>query len=211
MINRARQKRAPRPCQPSPLPPPIHSTPPLLSLALRAPLVCAGLQRSGADLSPQEYATSQREAPKDLAGVLDESANILFLTELWRGLAMTLKVFFEPPVTVSNAGIGRGKRAHLDAQRRLLQLAASRHDCCRRAGCGGSLPEHMAHLQPGVQIKHSFEKGPHPCAPAPPCALPPPATLPSFPTSPTPLRRALSPPNLLCPFSLPSLPDQLPL
>ncbi len=36
-----------------------------------------------------------------MAGVLDESANTLFLTELWRGLALTLKVFFERPVTVS--------------------------------------------------------------------------------------------------------------
>ncbi|KAL4422046.1 hypothetical protein ABPG77_004862 [Micractinium sp. CCAP 211/92] len=53
------------------------------------------------DLSPKEYATSQREAPKDLAGVLDESANTLFLTELWRGLALTLKIFFEPPVTIN--------------------------------------------------------------------------------------------------------------
>ncbi|KAL4443772.1 hypothetical protein ABPG75_011509 [Micractinium tetrahymenae] len=60
-----------------------------------------GLQRSGADMSEQEYATSQREAPKDLAGVLDESANTLFLTELWRGLALTLKIFFEPPVTIN--------------------------------------------------------------------------------------------------------------
>lgn len=60
-----------------------------------------GLQRSGADLSAAEYATSQREAPKDWAGVLDESANTLFLTELWRGLAMTIKAFFEQPVTIN--------------------------------------------------------------------------------------------------------------
>lgn len=39
--------------------------------------------------------------PRPHPGVLDESANTLFLTELWRGLAMTLKCFFEPPVTVS--------------------------------------------------------------------------------------------------------------
>lgn len=40
-----------------------------------------------------------------MAGVLDESANTLFLTELWRGLALTMKVFFEPPVTVRAAGL----------------------------------------------------------------------------------------------------------
>lgn len=52
-------------------------------------------------LSPKEFATSQREAPRDLTGVLDESSQTLFLTELWRGLAMTLKVFFEPKVTIN--------------------------------------------------------------------------------------------------------------
>lgn len=91
--------------------------PPLLTTAAdsrNAPPVClpsslsAGLQRSGADLSPKEYATSQREAPKDLAGVLDESANTLFLTELWRGLALTLKIFFEPPVTVRGTAAAYG-------------------------------------------------------------------------------------------------------
>ena len=49
----------------------------------------------------REFMTSQREAPKDMAGVLDESSQTLFLTELMRGMAMTLKVFFEPKVTVS--------------------------------------------------------------------------------------------------------------
>ena len=33
--------------------------------------------------------------------MLDESSQTLFLTELWRGLAMTLKVFFEPKVTIN--------------------------------------------------------------------------------------------------------------
>ena len=32
--------------------------------------------------------------------VLDESANILFLSELWRGLSITLKAFFDKKVTV---------------------------------------------------------------------------------------------------------------
>lgn len=54
---------------------------------------------------------SQKEAPKDLAGVLDESANTLFLTELWRGLVLTLKVFFEQPVTVGGAGVEGSRRA----------------------------------------------------------------------------------------------------
>ena len=83
---------------------------PLLHAAPCPPPARAGLQRSGADLSAKEYATSQREPPKDLAGVLDENANTLFLTEMVRGLALTLKVFFEPAVTVSlrTAEVGGG-------------------------------------------------------------------------------------------------------
>lgn len=38
--------------------------------------------------------------PKDLAGVLDESAQTLFLTEMFRGLNLTLKAFFDKKVTV---------------------------------------------------------------------------------------------------------------
>ncbi|GAB4821101.1 hypothetical protein N2152v2_008147 [Parachlorella kessleri] len=52
-------------------------------------------------MSEQEFQTSQREPPKDLAGMLDESAQTLFLTELWRGLALTMKVFWEPKVTIN--------------------------------------------------------------------------------------------------------------
>lgn len=55
----------------------------------------------GPVMSQKEFATSQRDAPKDWAGVLDESAQTLFLTELMRGLALTLKVFFEPKVTIN--------------------------------------------------------------------------------------------------------------
>lgn len=55
----------------------------------------------GPVMSPKEFATSQRQPPKDFAGVLDESAQTLFLTELVRGLALTLKVFFEPKVTIN--------------------------------------------------------------------------------------------------------------
>ena len=35
--------------------------------------------------------------------VLDSSAQILFLTEMFRGMSLTLKYFFEPKVTVSQA------------------------------------------------------------------------------------------------------------
>jgi NADH dehydrogenase (ubiquinone) Fe-S protein 8 len=36
-----------------------------------------------------------------MSGVLDESAQTLFLTEMLRGLTLTLKVFFEPKVTIN--------------------------------------------------------------------------------------------------------------
>ena len=61
---------------------PLHCSPSQLSVICRIPPACPLL-------------------PRPHPGVLDESANTLFLTELWRGLAMTLKCFFEPPVTVS--------------------------------------------------------------------------------------------------------------
>ena len=32
--------------------------------------------------------------------MLDESANTLFMTEIFRGLSITLKAFFDPKVTV---------------------------------------------------------------------------------------------------------------
>ena len=46
---------------------------------------------------------AQREVPKDLTGVLDESAQTLFLTEMFRGLNLTLKAFFDKKVTVRAA------------------------------------------------------------------------------------------------------------
>ncbi|KAK9819741.1 hypothetical protein WJX72_001815 [[Myrmecia] bisecta] len=44
---------------------------------------------------------TQREAPKNLAGVLDESAQTLFMTEMARGLSLTLKAFFDKKVTIN--------------------------------------------------------------------------------------------------------------
>lgn len=41
------------------------------------------------------------QPPRDFASVLDESAQTLFLSDLVRGLALTLKVFFEPKVTIN--------------------------------------------------------------------------------------------------------------
>ncbi|CAH1425919.1 unnamed protein product [Lactuca virosa] len=42
-----------------------------------------------------------REISKDWSSVFERSINILFLTELVRGLSLTLKYFFEPKVTIN--------------------------------------------------------------------------------------------------------------
>ncbi|KAL3156394.1 hypothetical protein ABBQ38_000707 [Trebouxia sp. C0009 RCD-2024] len=47
------------------------------------------------------YGPTQREAPKSLAGVIDESSQTLFLTEMFRGLNLTLKAFFDRKVTIN--------------------------------------------------------------------------------------------------------------
>ncbi len=44
---------------------------------------------------------SAREAPSDVAGVLDQSAQILFLSEMTRGMALALKYFFTKKVTIN--------------------------------------------------------------------------------------------------------------
>lgn len=41
-----------------------------------------------------------RPAPRAQPAVLDDSANALFVTEIFRGMALTLKAFFDPKVTV---------------------------------------------------------------------------------------------------------------
>ncbi|KDD74563.1 hypothetical protein H632_c1223p0 [Helicosporidium sp. ATCC 50920] len=83
----------------------VHSSAPGFGVGLPQAPQGFQLEESGRGgthgLSPAEFAISQRGAPKDLAGVLDEGSQTLFLTELMRGLALTLKVFFEPKVTIN--------------------------------------------------------------------------------------------------------------
>lgn len=90
--------------------------------------------KPAAEMTEREFMASQREPPKDLAGILDESAQTLFLTELWRGLGLTMKIFFEPSLTV-RAGLGWAGQG--------LQVGASRHCavgapclCIRRSAAG---------------------------------------------------------------------------
>ena len=44
---------------------------------------------------------AEKRAPTDLAGVLDASAKTLVLTELLRGMSLTLKYFFDKKVTIN--------------------------------------------------------------------------------------------------------------
>eukprot|EP00210_Caulerpa_lentillifera_P001061 g1023.t1 len=44
---------------------------------------------------------TDRPVPKDWAGVLDQNASTLFLTELARGMGLALKVFFDTTVTIN--------------------------------------------------------------------------------------------------------------
>ena len=45
--------------------------------------------------------SSDKEVPRDIAGILDASAQTLFITELARGMSLALKYFFTKKVTVS--------------------------------------------------------------------------------------------------------------
>jgi hypothetical protein len=55
-------------------------------------------------------ATASQYCPfRPLPAVLDDSANALFMTEIFRGMAYTIKAYFEPKVTVSGA---RARFAH---------------------------------------------------------------------------------------------------
>lgn len=41
-----------------------------------------------------------KQEPKDFSSILDDSASGLFVTEVFRGMAYTIKAFFDPKVTV---------------------------------------------------------------------------------------------------------------
>jgi len=42
-----------------------------------------------------------RKAPRGVSAVLDDSASTLFVTEVFRGMAYTLKAFFDPKLTIN--------------------------------------------------------------------------------------------------------------
>ena len=92
--------------------------------------------------------------------MLDESSQTLFLTELWRGLGLTLKVFFEPKLTVSaRGGWVAGGWVGAAAERCLRE---GRLVC--RPVRATPLPPHARPPRPPPppprQINYPFEKGP---------------------------------------------------
>ena len=50
---------------------------------------------------PYQPAAFERPAPKNFTGLLEENANTLFLTDVARGLSLTLKTFFDEKVTIN--------------------------------------------------------------------------------------------------------------
>nr|KJB79186.1 hypothetical protein B456_013G037100 [Gossypium raimondii] len=72
--------------------------------------VLQGSQRYGLRLSSRSYGTQKddeereqlaKEISKDWSSVFERSINTLFLTEMVRGLMLTLKYFFERKVTIN--------------------------------------------------------------------------------------------------------------
>ena len=76
--------------------------------------------------------------------MLDSSAQILFLTEMFRGMSLTLKYFFEPKVTVS---VPRCAFAHRPCAHERMRTTH------RRA-------PHAHVTRAAAQINYPFEKGP---------------------------------------------------
>ncbi|KAL2925865.1 NADH dehydrogenase [ubiquinone] iron-sulfur protein 8 mitochondrial [Bienertia sinuspersici] len=60
------------------------------------------------DKDDEEREKLAREISKDWSSVFERSINTLFLTEMVRGLSMTLKYFFEDKVTVNQLPIEKG-------------------------------------------------------------------------------------------------------
>ena len=59
------------------------------------------VERDGGSARDRVRELAERQIPTDLAGVLDASAKTLVLTELLRGMSLTLKYFFDKKVTIN--------------------------------------------------------------------------------------------------------------
>eukprot|EP00955_Chlamydomonas_euryale_P053323 355471-Chlamydomonas_euryale.AAC.13 len=119
-----------------------------------------------------------KKVPKNLAEVLDDSAHMLFMTEIARGFWYTLGAFFDKKVTV-----GAARRACVRACRPTRGGASALRPACMSAMCFFTnfqltLTSASACLMPALcmQIMYPFEKGePHGCPyvdamPCVPCA-----------------------------------------
>eukprot|EP00873_Tetraselmis_striata_P005941 jgi/Tetstr1/426205/TSEL_016530.t1 len=86
---------------------PLGSLPGVAGLAAASAPASARLMSSKPYQETHTYAkpsvgvNSDKELPKDLASVLDENAQTLFITEMLRGMSYVLKVFFEPKATIN--------------------------------------------------------------------------------------------------------------
>ena len=95
---------------------------------------------------------AQRQAPKDIVGVLDESAQTLFLTELWRGLTMTMKVFFEPKVTI-NYPFEKGPLSpRFRGEHALRRYATGEERCIACKLCEAICPAQAITIVSGIEL-----------------------------------------------------------
>ena len=73
-----------------------------LTPALRCGVDAAHFHSSSSSSDSYEKTGAfDRPSPKTFAGLLEENANTLFLTDMFRGLSLTLKTFFDEKVTIN--------------------------------------------------------------------------------------------------------------
>lgn len=96
---------------------------------------------------PYQPAAFERPAPKNFTGLLEENANTLFLTDVARGLSLTLKTFFDEKVTTTTP----------------LRKALSRPDFAESMCCVGTplvrnVASPASSARPSVQLKPSTSR-----------------------------------------------------
>uniref|UniRef100_A0A7S2T2V4 Uncharacterized protein n=1 Tax=Chloropicon primus TaxID=1764295 RepID=A0A7S2T2V4_9CHLO len=79
------------------------ATPATVASGLQSRTFAAAPSPKKAETEAYVRPSSDKEVPRDIAGILDASAQTLFITELMRGMSLALKYFFTKKVTVSGA------------------------------------------------------------------------------------------------------------
>lgn len=95
-VHAAPGRRRSSPSSPSPPPP----------CSLSPPRACSHTTPNQTSKQPNETDKlvddpTFRKAPRGVGSILDDSASTLFVTEVFRGMAYTLKAFFDPKLTIN--------------------------------------------------------------------------------------------------------------